>query len=209
MEALQPVLAWCCPWSPCRDFTGLVESLPCWAGSTQLLHLQGNTLKEVKSKCVPATRQPCKKSGLPVCMGISSKWLEPKVHMNIISLALIALAIYNVKQRLPITLWWKRGSSEAACWAKWRWCSIWKQTASACDLRHTASTCHRTYTWSHSVQLCLQSQHRESAVGISFPHREFLHLESFTTGEATERPFCKKSQNNFFLLFGLSQTIEH
>lgn len=131
-------------------------------------------------------------------------------HMNISSLALTALAIYKVKQRLPTTLWWKRGSSEAACWAKRRWCSIWKQTASACDLWHTASTCHRTYTWSHCVQLCLQSQHQErGTVGISFPHREVLHLESFTTGEATERPFCKKSRNNFFLLFGLSQIIEH
>lgn len=47
-EAFQPVLAWCLPPSPCRDCTGLVESLPCWADSGQLLHLQGNTLKEVR-----------------------------------------------------------------------------------------------------------------------------------------------------------------
>lgn len=97
-EALQPVLAWCFPPPPC---TWLVESLPCWAGSTQLLHLQGNALTEVRSKCCAATRQPCKKSGLPACMETSSKQLEPKVHMNISSLAWIALAIYKVKQSLP------------------------------------------------------------------------------------------------------------
>lgn len=40
------------------------------------------------------------------------------------------------------------------------------------DLRHTASTWHRTYTWSECVQLCHQSQHQErGTVGISFPQR--------------------------------------
>lgn len=60
---------------------------------------QGNTLKEVRCKCCfLATGQPHKKSGLPVCMGISSKQLAQKVHVNTSTLALMALAIYRVKQ---------------------------------------------------------------------------------------------------------------
>lgn len=94
---------------------------------------QGNTLKEVRCKCcVLATRQPCRKSGLPVRTGTSSKQLEPKVHMNISSLALIALAIYKVKQSFPPPCDGKGAAVRQHTGQSEGECSIWKQTVSAC-----------------------------------------------------------------------------
>lgn len=185
-EALQPVLAWCLPLSPCRDCTGLVESLPCSADSRQLLHLRGNTLKS--KCCLLATRQACKKSGLPVCMGIRSKQLEPEVHMNISSLALIALAIDKVKQP-PTTLWWKRAAARQHAGQREGDAAFESR-----QIQHVWPEAHSLHVPqdSHLVTLCAalppESAPREGHCGNLLSTEVVLHLESFTIGEGMERP---------------------
>lgn len=80
VEAFQPTLARCLPQPPCinRTDTGgghAVLSMQHPAAAPT----QGNALQEVRCKCCfLATGQPRKKSGLPPCMGPSSKQLAQK-----------------------------------------------------------------------------------------------------------------------------------
>lgn len=133
---------------------------------------QGNTLKEVRSKCsVLATRQPCKKSGLPVSMRTSSKQLEPKVHMNIRSLILIALATYEVKQSFPPPCDGKGAAVRQHVEPDEGDAAFESRQLQHAKPRHTASTATGLPP-GHCVQLYHQSQHQErGTVGISFPQR--------------------------------------
>lgn len=100
VEALQPMSTWCLPQPPRSDCTDT-------DGERSLLSVQhpaaaptqGNSPNKVRCKCCfLATREPHKKLCLPVCLGTSSKELVQKVHVKISSLALMAFAIYRMKE---------------------------------------------------------------------------------------------------------------
>lgn len=100
VEALQPTSAWCLPQplrSDCTDTDGERSLLS--VQHPAAAPTQGNSPNKVSCKCCfLATREPHKKSCLPVCLGTSSKQLVQKVHVKISSLTLMAFAIYRVKE---------------------------------------------------------------------------------------------------------------
>lgn len=229
--ALQPMAAQCLPPPPCMDYTDT-------GGDHALLSVQhpattptqGNTWKKKSEMQMLLSDHQTALQVISALTVHGDKQLAQKVQMNFSSLALMAVAIYGVKQSFlnsfsadalmkhtfadsthfhvpfhPSHLWNQYDlPMESRCWN----CNseaAWWAKSKQCSLgKQRASTSLTPVTgpstWSNLVHLCHQRQHTERGTVEHSPDK--------VQGESTEMPVHEKLPGNFSLLYGLSQAIK-